>query len=74
MGSGVLREQDFSLRALRDRELVYKDPFICKGGKEGCDRKCEIARIVIEGKIYPFGGRATSGITSGWNAKSTRIN
>lgn len=56
IGSGILRERDFSLRALRDRELAYKDPFICRGGKEGCDRKCEIARIVIEGKVYPFGG------------------
>ncbi len=56
INSGVLRERDFSLRALRDRELEYKQPFICNGGKEKCDRKCEIARIVIEGKVYPFGG------------------
>jgi len=56
IGSGLLAAQDFSLRALRDRELSYKDPFICNGGKEKCDRKCEIARIVIEGRIYPFGG------------------
>lgn len=56
IGSGMLREREYSLRALRDRELEYKEPFTCKGGKEGCDRKCEIARIVVEGKIYPFGG------------------
>jgi predicted CoA-substrate-specific enzyme activase len=56
ISAGILRQREFSLRALRDRELGYKEPFVCNGGKEKCDRKCEIARIVIEGKIYPFGG------------------
>jgi predicted CoA-substrate-specific enzyme activase len=54
--AGLIAEQDFSLRALRDRVLEYGDSFTCRGGKEKCDRKCEIARIIIEGKIYPFGG------------------
>ncbi len=54
--TGMMHERDYSLRGLRDRELAYKEPFTCNGGKERCDRKCEIARIVIEGQIYPFGG------------------
>ncbi len=53
---GLLEEKSFSLGALRDRELVRESPFICRGGREGCDRKCEITRIRIEGKGYPFGG------------------
>ncbi len=53
---GFLRAQSFSLGALRDRELEHGKPFICNGGVERCDRHCEIARIRIDGKIYPFGG------------------
>jgi len=51
-----LEEKDFSLKELKDRTIEHGESFICHGGKEGCDRKCEIARIIIEGKTYPFGG------------------
>ncbi len=51
-----LQERAFSLKELRDRDIEYGEPFTCHGGKEKCDRKCEIARIIIEGKTYPFGG------------------
>ncbi|MDI6725666.1 MAG: acyl-CoA dehydratase activase-related protein, partial [Smithellaceae bacterium] len=54
--SGLLAEGNYSLGDLRDREIGYDKSFICQGGKEKCDRKCEINRIRIEGKIYPFGG------------------
>lgn len=53
---GLIAEETFSLPELSARELAYKEPFICNGGREGCDRKCEIARIVIDNRIYPFGG------------------
>jgi len=53
---GFLKEERYSLPALRDRDLEYGTPFTCNGGKENCDRRCEIARIKIDGKIYPFGG------------------
>ncbi len=53
---GLMQEQSFSLAVLRDRELDYGRPFTCNGGAERCDRKCEIARIRIEGKTHPFGG------------------
>jgi len=53
---GLLQEDNFSLDCLAARELAYQEPFICNGGREQCDRKCEIARIVIDGHIYPFGG------------------
>jgi predicted CoA-substrate-specific enzyme activase len=51
-----LEEKRFDLRTLKDRSLERGRPFICRGGKEGCDRKCEISRIRIEGATYPFGG------------------
>ena len=56
LASGLIEEKEFSLKELKDREIEYGDSFICDGGKEKCDRKCEIARIKIEGKTLPFGG------------------
>lgn len=53
---GLMDETVFDLKALSTREVTYKKPFTCKGGKEKCDRRCEIAVIDIEGKKYPFGG------------------
>jgi predicted CoA-substrate-specific enzyme activase len=52
----LLKEKEFSLQELRDRTIEYEEPFTCHGGKEKCDRKCEVARIIIEGETYPFGG------------------
>ena len=52
----LMEEREFSLKTLKDRTIENRKPFICPGGKERCDRKCEIARIRIEGKTYPFGG------------------
>jgi predicted CoA-substrate-specific enzyme activase len=54
--TGLMPEKRFDLQTLVDREVVYKKPFTCKGGKEKCDRRCEIAMIEIEGQKYPFGG------------------
>jgi predicted CoA-substrate-specific enzyme activase len=53
---GFLAPGEFDLGTLADREVSYKEPFICPGGSEKCDLGCEINRIVIEGKTYPFGG------------------
>ena len=54
--TGLMSEARFDLEQLADREVEYHQSFICKGGKEKCDRRCEIARIAVEGKKYPFGG------------------
>lgn len=53
---GLLKAEIFDLAALAGRDVKYGRPFICKGGREKCDRKCEIAMIELEGKKYPFGG------------------
>jgi len=53
---GILKEGAFDLAALVRREVTYGRPFTCRGGKEGCDRRCSIAVIEVEGKKYPFGG------------------
>ena len=54
--SGILKKQYFDLEVLSYRQVEYGKPFICKGGKEKCDRRCDIAMIEIEGNRYPFGG------------------
>ena len=54
--TGLMPAAHFDLQNLVDREVTHKRPFICKGGKEKCDRRCEIAMIQVEDKKYPFGG------------------
>ncbi len=53
---GLLDEKEFSLADLIKRDVEYGKTFICAGGKEKCDRKCEINIIKINGKPHPFGG------------------
>jgi len=53
---GLLKKKRFDLAALARREVTYGKPFVCKGGVEKCDRRCEIAMIELEGTRYPFGG------------------
>jgi predicted CoA-substrate-specific enzyme activase len=54
--TGILRKQHFDLETLLNRQVKYGKSFTCKGGKEKCDRRCDIAVIDIEGARYPFGG------------------
>lgn len=53
---GLAKEQEFDLTDLAAREVTYLKPFVCAGGKEKCDRKCQVNMIRICGKNYPFGG------------------
>ena len=53
---GLAEKNYFKLKNLADREIKYLNPFICQGGKENCDRQCEINVMEIEGEKYPFGG------------------
>ncbi len=53
---GLMKEKEFDLKILAEREVKYNKPFICRGGKQKCDRRCEIAIIELENKKYPFGG------------------
>jgi len=53
---GLVRPQRFDLAALVAREVKHEEPFTCAGGRERCDLKCRIARVVIEDRTFPFGG------------------
>jgi predicted CoA-substrate-specific enzyme activase len=52
----LTEEKYFSLKELAEREIKYLNSFICQGGKEDCDRRCEINVMEIKGDKYPFGG------------------
>ncbi len=53
---GLMKPKRFDLNTLVNREVRYGKTFTCKGGKEKCDRRCQISMIHIDGKKYPFGG------------------
>jgi predicted nucleotide-binding protein (sugar kinase/HSP70/actin superfamily) len=56
LDKGLMNEKIFDLESLANREVTYKKPFVCSGGREKCDFKCSINRLFIDGKTYPFGG------------------
>jgi len=53
---GLIKEQKFDLKEIIERKVIYEKPFICAGGKEKCDLKCNINMIRIGDKVFPFGG------------------
>ena len=53
---GLMKPGEFFLKNLAEREVSYKKPFVCIGGKEKCDLACSINLIEVEGRTYPFGG------------------
>ncbi len=56
LAAGLTEVQTFDLKVLADRTVQYGKTFICKGGKEKCDRRCEISMVLVENKSIPFGG------------------
>ncbi|WP_457576322.1 acyl-CoA dehydratase activase [Desulfomarina sp.] len=53
---GLLEKGSFDLEYLADLSVRYGKSFTCGGGREKCDRKCEIALIKVGAQTYPFGG------------------
>ena len=56
LASGLTAPVIFNLDELIARDAFREGSFTCGGGREKCDRKCEILRIRIADKVYPFGG------------------
>ena len=54
--SGLMAETSFDLQTLADRSVTYGRSFVCRGGREKCDRRCEISMITVDGQTHPFGG------------------
>jgi predicted CoA-substrate-specific enzyme activase len=53
---GISQKEKFDLRTLAGRSVEYGRPFNCGGSQDGCDRKCNIAVVKLEGRNYSFGG------------------
>lgn len=62
---GLLKKKNFSLTELINRKVEYDKEFVCAGGKEKCDRKCQVSIIKIEGQKIPFGGACDKYYNSG---------
>ncbi|GAB6904394.1 acyl-CoA dehydratase activase [Desulfosarcina cetonica] len=56
LADGRLAPGRFDLAILRNREATHGRRFICRGGRSGCDRRCEIAMVHVDGRRIPFGG------------------
>jgi predicted CoA-substrate-specific enzyme activase len=56
IGRGQLKKKAFSLEKIIGEKIEYKSMIVCSGGKEKCDIKCQINRLVIDGKMHFFGG------------------
>jgi len=54
--TGLIEPKRFDLKQLAGRQVSHGKSFVCKGGKQSCDRRCTISVIKMEGKAYPFGG------------------
>ena len=56
IAEGLLKPQPFDLERLAAREVNHGRSFACSGGRQGCDRRCTISLVEIDGHRYPFGG------------------
>jgi len=56
IGAKLMARQFFDLQTLINRDIEHGKSFVCRGGKEKCDRRCDISTLIIEGRPYPFGG------------------
>lgn len=54
--NGLCEKKVFDPALLASRDVEYGKSFICHGGTSKCDRGCEIAMIIVDGKKFPFGG------------------
>lgn len=50
--TNIISSENYHLKDLTKGEIRIKDTFRCKA----CENNCEIQRIVIRNKAYPFGG------------------
>jgi predicted CoA-substrate-specific enzyme activase len=56
LAQGLIEPARFDLQELAEREVKYLEPFRCNGGRDDCDRACEISRIEVGEEVFPFGG------------------
>jgi predicted CoA-substrate-specific enzyme activase len=52
---GLLKKGSFDLEGIAAKEIAQEGTFSCKS----CDNFCEIRKLKVSGKRYPFGGRCS---------------
>jgi predicted CoA-substrate-specific enzyme activase len=67
---GFLEKQSFDIQELINRKVIYHKPFKCFGNNDGCDRRCEISMIEVDGEKYPFGGACNKYYNLRFNIKA----
>lgn len=71
--SGQLERKHYELQELIDRPFAYGKAFVCPGGQEKCDLKCQINVIKIAGELYPFGGACNKYYNSRTHLKTDAV-
>jgi len=56
LDSGLAKPSDIDLAELAGREVRKAEGFVCAGGAEKCDRRCQINRYEVRGRTHAFGG------------------
>lgn len=56
INNGLIEPKTYNLSELIEKKINELPSFICAGGIDKCDIKCEISLLEIGGKKYPFGG------------------
>ena len=66
----LLEKQEFNLDSLINRKVIYHKPFKCFGNNDGCDRRCEISMLEVDGEKIPFGGACNKYYNLRFNIKA----
>jgi len=53
---GLYEKSNYDLIELSKRDVIYHKPFVCNGGREKCDLKCNVNVIEVNNRRFPFGG------------------
>ena len=61
--SSLYKRNDFDLKKIIQKQVVFENTFTCHGyqnsndsNQEKCDLKCQINRIRLDNRTFPFGG------------------
>lgn len=52
-------KKDINLDFIIEQKIKEETSFMCNGGVEKCDQKCNIDRIIIDEKMYSYGGKCS---------------
>ncbi|MCL2040190.1 MAG: acyl-CoA dehydratase activase [Bacteroidetes bacterium] len=56
VNNGLIEAKNYNLNELISKKVKQLPSFICAGGTDKCDIKCDIMLLEIAGRKHPFGG------------------